>query len=74
MAALSVAEGEGAAGPHLGETLHLLGEFYFQQHNFAKATNFFERAVSVRELTFGADNEMTVSSRILLAKAKDKVK
>lgn len=74
LAALSIAEDQGAAGPHLGETLHLLGELYFQQHHFKKAADYFEQAVRVRGLAFGAENRVTESSRMMLAKAKDEAK
>jgi tetratricopeptide (TPR) repeat protein len=74
LSALKIAEEQEAADPHLGETLHLLGELYFQQHHFMKAADFFERAVSVRELAFGAENSVTESSRIMLAKVKNKIK
>ena len=56
MAALALAEQEGPAGPHLGETLHDFGSFLFWRDRLDEAAAHLQRAVSVREAAFGSEH------------------
>ena len=67
VAALALAEKQGPAGPHLGESLNFLGIFNFERGDFKEAELLFRRAVSVRERAFGEDNESVTQSLTNLA-------
>jgi tetratricopeptide (TPR) repeat protein len=67
LAALALAEKQGPAGPHLGESLNFLGIFNFERGDFKEAELLFRRAVSVRERAFGEDNESVTQSLTNLA-------
>lgn len=56
MMALSLAEPQGADGPHLERTLHALGTHHYQRGDCDKAEEYLQRAVSIRETAFGPDH------------------
>ena len=67
VAALLLAEQKRPEGPHVGETLHALGRFYYRRGDLEEAERHFKQAVSVREGAFGADDGLVGPSLYNLA-------